>query len=259
MVDKDGYNTFPANVRAEILDRDGYRCQVCGRLGPEQGGNIDLEAHHMQEDPMLVDRDHPDNGTTMCIPCHHLVTHRTTVDDLPFDIDDVAAEVNLLSKDFEILIYLFEHGPATTSEICEVTSEYSRTSITERLWTLMSVDREVDSLDEPLIDKDLDSAEWGYPGDIGRTVRGRIPDSEEELMNRLREELLRRLLKTGVSHSSLALFFGRSRRATFYMNKRAGAIRLPLNDDEHPESLMSEDNFDKVVDGLATLFEETSR
>ena len=254
----DGYSTFPTRVREEILDRDRYQCQVCGRLGPERGGNIDLEAHHMQEDPELVDRDHPDNGTTMCIPCHHLVTHRMTVDDLPFDLDGVAAEVNLLYKDIEILTYLYEHGPATTSEIREVTSGAARTSIIERLWTLMSVDRKVDSLDEPLIDKDLDTDEWGYPSDIGRTVRCRIPESEEEMMNRLRDELLRRLLDAGVSRSTVALFFGRSRRATFYISKRAGALRIPFDDDEHPNMVMDSDEFDEVVDHLVRLFQEST-
>lgn len=253
----EGYRTFPAAVRKRILKRDHYQCQVCGRFGPERGGYIDLEAHHMQEEPKLVDRDHPDNGTTMCIPCHHLVTQRATADDLPFDLDEVAAEVNLLYKDIEILVYLYEHGPATTSEICEATSGAARTSIIERLWTLMSIDRDVESLDDPLIDKDLDTGEWGYPDDIGRTVRGRIPDDEEELLDRLRDELLRRLLDAGVNRSTLALFFGRSRRATFYISKRAGAVRIPFADgDGHPEALMCEDEFDQMIDGLGQLFEE---
>ena len=254
----EGYSTFPASVRKQILERDGYQCQVCGRLGPERGGSIDLEAHHMQENPEFVDRDHPDNGTTMCIPCHHLVTHRLTADDLPFDLDGVAAEVNLLYKDIEILTYLYEHGPATTSEIREVTSGSSRTSIIERLWTLMSVDRETNALDEPLIDKDLDTEEWGYPDDIGRTVRGRIPNGEEELMNRLRDELLRQLLDAGVSRSTVGLFFGRSRRATFYISKRAGALRVPFDDESHPDALMQPEEFDVVVDQLADLFEEVA-
>ncbi|ADE02714.1 HNH endonuclease [Haloferax volcanii] len=255
----DGYRTFPTSVRREILKRDDFQCQVCGRLGPERGGNIDLEAHHMREDPEYVYRDHADNGTTMCIPCHHLITHRTTADDLLFALDDVAAEVNLLYKDIEILVYLYEHGPATTSEIREATSGSARTSIIERLWTLMSVDRDVDSLDGPLIDKDLDTDEWGYPDDIGRTVRGRVPEGEEELVNRLRDELLRRLLDAGVNRSTLALFFGRSRRATFYIAKRAGAIRVPFDDESHPDALMDEDEFDRVVDGMERLFRGSDR
>lgn len=256
MVRNEGYNTFPASVREEILDRDRYRCQVCARLGPERGGNIDLEAHHMQENPEYVDRDHPDNGTTMCIPCHHLVTQRITADDLPFDLDDVAAEVTLLYKDYGILTYLYENGPATTSEIREATDRSARTSIIERLWTLMSVDREVDSLNQPLIDKDLDTGEWGYPDDIGRTVRARLPTSEKELVDGLRDELLRRLLDAGVSHSTVGMLFGRSYRATYYINKRAGALRVPFDDSEHPDAPMDADELDEVVDRLAELFQE---
>lgn len=247
MSDDDAHRGFPTSVQKTILKRDRYQCQVCGRFGPERGGNIDLEAHHMQDDPDHIERDHPDNGTTLCIPCHHLVTNRTTADDLPFDIDDVAAEVNLLYKDYEILVYLYEHGPATTSEICEATSGSARTSVIERLWSLMAVDRHVDTLDDPLIDKDVDTGEWGYPSDIGRTIRSRVPNDEAELITHLRDELIRQLLDAGVSRSLLNELFGCSRRATFYVTKRAGAIRVPFESDEHPEAPLEPGEFDRLV------------
>lgn len=249
----EAYRTFPTSVRKQILERDDYRCQICGRLGPERGGTIDLEAHHMEADPDCVDRDHPDNGTTLCIPCHHLVTHRPTADDLPFDIEEVAAEVNLLYKDIEILMFLYGEGSATTSEIREGTSCSSRPATIERLWTLMSADRDVESLDEPLIDKDAETDEWGPPGDIETTIRGRIPGNEEELMDRLTSELLRRLLDAGVPRSTLADFFGCSQRATFYIEKRAGAFRVPFDDGSHPNALMDEGEFQRVVDGLRRM------
>lgn len=245
-----GYRTFPTHVRNQILERDGNRCRVCGRKGPEHGGHVDLEAHHMQEDPEHVDRDHRDNGTTMCIACHHLVSNRTTADDLPFDIDSVAAELNLLYKDYEILAFLFEHGPATTSGICAETSGSARTSIIERLWTLMGADRHVESLNEPLIDKDVDTNEWGYPADIGQTVRGRVPATESELITSLRDELIRRLLVADIDRDLISEFFGCSTRATFYISKRAGALRVPFETDEHPAAPFEPETVENLTTGL---------
>ncbi|WP_323675869.1 hypothetical protein [Halorubellus sp. PRR65] len=253
MARSENSRTFPSDVQTSILKRDGHRCQICGRLGPERGGGIDLEAHHMEENPDEIDRNHPRNGTTLCIPCHHLVSHRPTADDLPIDLEAVAAEVNLLYKDIEILMYLYENGAASTSEIRAATSCTGRSAAIERLWTLMSVDSHVESLSEPLIDKDAETDEWGPPGDIESTARGRIPGTEAELMDRLKGELLRRLLENGVPRSAVAEFFGCSKRATFYRAKRAGALRVPFDDSSASNALMSEDEFDHVVDVLTEL------
>jgi len=253
MSETEEYRTFPEAVRVLILERDEYRCQICGRLGPERGGDIDLEAHHIEDDPADIDRDHPDNGTTLCIPCHHLVTHRPTADDLPFDLDSVAAEVNLLYKDIEVLMFLYRNGPATTSEIIEATSCGARPATIERLWKLMSADRRVDSLDEPIIDKDAETEKWGAPGDIDSTVRGQMPISRAELMDSLSDELLRRLLDAGVTHSALAELFNCSIRSTFYKEKRAGALRVPLDDESTPDAPVDEEQFEQVVDGLSAI------
>ena len=259
MARSEDYQTFPMEVQKKIQENDGYRCQICGRLGPERGGAIDLEAHHMQENPDGFDRNHPDNGTTLCIPCHHLVTHRPTADDLPIDLEAVAAEVNLLPKDIEILMYLFENGAASTSEVQAATSCTGRSAAIERLWTLMSVDRAVESLSEPLIDKDAETDEWGAPGDIETTVRGRLPDTEAELMDELKGELLRRLLEKGVARSAVAEFFSCSQRATFYRAKRAGALRTPFDAATAQNEWMSEEEFEHVVDVLTELLRGIDR
>lgn len=253
MSESEAYRTFPKANRMLILDRDNHRCKICGRLGPERGGNIELEAHHVEEDPDGLDRDHPDNGTTLCIPCHHLVTHRPTADNLPFNLDDVAAEVNLLYKDIETLMFLYQNGPATTSEIIEATSCGSRPATIERLWKLMSADRSVESLDTPLIDKDAETDEWGAPEDIGPTARGRIPIDRTELTNSLTDKFLRRLLNAGVTHSTLSELFDCSERATFYREKRAGALRVPLDDPSTPNAIVDEEKFEQVVDGLSQI------
>ena len=49
-----------ARLRRFVLDRDGWRCQRCGRYGR-------LEVHHRDGDPGHND---PGNLTTYCRPCH---------------------------------------------------------------------------------------------------------------------------------------------------------------------------------------------
>ena len=47
-------------LRRAVLDRDGWRCQRCGRAGR-------LEAHHANGDPS---DDRADNLLTLCRGCH---------------------------------------------------------------------------------------------------------------------------------------------------------------------------------------------
>ena len=49
----------------EVLDRDGWRCQSCGRLGG-------LQVHHIQPRSHLGD-DAAENLVTLCAECHHRV------------------------------------------------------------------------------------------------------------------------------------------------------------------------------------------
>jgi hypothetical protein len=161
--------------------------------------------------------------------------------------------MHLLYKDIEILIFLYEYGPASTSEIQQATSCTSGTSTIERLWTLMAVNRDVDSLDRPLIDKDAKTNEWGAPEDVGTTVRGWLPTERGDLTDKLTDELIRRLLDAGVARPTLFELFDCSRRATFHMEKRAGALCVPIADDTAQQALMDEDEFDQLVAGLSHL------
>ena len=59
--------------RKEVLERDDYTCQNCGRKGGHLG-NTDLEMHHI-----VPKRNwglhHKDNLTTLCNDCHKAITH----------------------------------------------------------------------------------------------------------------------------------------------------------------------------------------
>lgn len=57
--------------RAKVFDRDGFKCQICGKVGGV------LNAHHIKEfskHPEL--RYEIDNGITLCESCHKKYTER---------------------------------------------------------------------------------------------------------------------------------------------------------------------------------------
>ncbi len=57
-LDRQGYS----RLRYQVLERDGWRCQQCGRRG-------NLEVHHVQRRSQQGD-DVLDNLTTLCRNCH---------------------------------------------------------------------------------------------------------------------------------------------------------------------------------------------
>lgn len=68
-------------LRRAILDRDGWRCQRCGRAGA-------LEAHHVNGNPS---DNRPANLAAVCRPCH-IELHRPPV------APDVAAWRELIER-----------------------------------------------------------------------------------------------------------------------------------------------------------------
>jgi len=52
-------------LRNKILERDGWRCQVCGSLS-------ELEVHHMQRRSRQGD-DSSENLITLCSDCHQAI------------------------------------------------------------------------------------------------------------------------------------------------------------------------------------------
>jgi len=58
---------FTSGVRMQILERDGYRCKLCGATDH-------LEAAHINHNKSRYDYNSPSNGRTLCIK-HHLMDH----------------------------------------------------------------------------------------------------------------------------------------------------------------------------------------
>ena len=57
--------------RNAVFERDNYTCQVCGARG------VKVNAHHRKQYAFFPElRYDPDNGVTLCVPCHKAVHRR---------------------------------------------------------------------------------------------------------------------------------------------------------------------------------------
>ncbi|MFC6875481.1 HNH endonuclease [Halobellus marinus] len=223
-----GSESLPADVRTAVLERDGYRCQVCGRCGPEQGGLATLHVHHIERGPDSVDEDAPANLTTLCRSCHNWVHQQSTRDDAPVTLSEADLSV-LLPQDIEILRYLADEGPARTGEIADaLTADLSVTAVRERLAVLMGLDNQVESRDRQIVDQGVETGVWGLTEQIEHSARGHIPSDPQALVQRVEDEQVRRALERGCDRQEVIDVLDVSRRTTFHKEKRAKAYDFPL-------------------------------
>ncbi|SNR56663.1 HNH endonuclease [Halorubrum vacuolatum] len=222
------HETVDSETRAEALERDGHRCQVCGRCGPERGGLATLHIHHIERDPDGMDEDDPRNLTTLCRSCHSWIHQQASPDESPVSLSEDDLTV-LLAQDIEMLRFLAEDGPARTGDIAAgLTADLSVSAVRERLWVLMGLDNIVESRDRQIVDKDIETGEWGLTGQIETSARGHIPDDPQLLLQRMEDEQVRQALERGCDRHSIMDVFGVSRRTTFHKEKRACAYGFPL-------------------------------
>ncbi|NIC00955.1 HNH endonuclease [Halobacterium sp. R2-5] len=223
------HETVDPVTREALLEQDRWRCQVCGRRGPGAGGLATLHAHHIDRDPKEIDVHAIENLTTLCRPCHRWLHDRPTVTDAPVELSDGDLSV-LLPQDFEILRVLDRGGPARTGEIAAaLTADLTVSAVRERLWVLMGLDHKVQGREAPLVDKDVQTGQWGFPGDIETSARGHIPSDPGVLLQRMEDEQVRRALARGCDRQAVMDVLGVSRRSTFYKEKRAQAYDFPLD------------------------------
>jgi hypothetical protein len=202
---------------------------MCGHKGPGAGGLAILEIHHIDREPDDVDEHDPDNLTTLCRACHSWHHQQSFREDVPIELSDEDVS-QLLSQDIEILRYLVEAGPARTGAIADaVTAELTVPAVRERLWVLAGLDNKLERRDQQLIDKDIETNEWGLPSQIENPARGHIPEDRQRLIQRVEDEQVRRALDRGCDRDMVTAVLGISKRSTFYKEKRARAFDLPLD------------------------------
>ncbi len=226
---KECHETVDPETREAVLAEYSHRCQVCGRRGPEEGGLATLHVHHIERDPDGMDEHDMKNLTLLCRSCHSWFHQQTTPADAPVEITE-ADQTVLLPQDIEILRHLAQDGPTRTGDIVSrLSTDLSVSSVRERLWVLMGLDNRVESRDVQIVDKDVETGEWGLTEQIENSARGHIPDDQQLLLQRMEDEQVRQALERGCDRSAVTSVFGISRRTTFNKVKRAYAYEFPLD------------------------------
>jgi len=223
------HETVDPETREAVMEEYGHKCQLCGRCGPKANGLAKLHAHHIERNPEDVDEHDMENLTLICRACHSWHHQQSEPEDAPVDITEEDLTV-LLPQDIEILQVLADDGPGRTGDIAgELTADLSVSAVRERLWMLMGLDNRVESRDRQIVDKDVETGEWGLTEQIENSARGHIPDDPQLLLQRMEDEQVRRALERGCKRSDVIDAFGITRRTTFNKMKRAYAYDFPLD------------------------------
>lgn len=222
------HETVDPETREAVLDEYSHRGQVCGRRGPEKGGLATLHVHHIERDPDGMGEHDMENLTLLCRSCHSWFHQQSTPDDAPVEITEEDQSV-LLPQDIEILRFLADAGPARTGDIASgVPTDLTVSAVRERLWVLMGLDNLVEARDRQIVDKDVETGEWGLIEQIENSARGHIPDDPQLLLQRMEDEKVRQALDRGCARNDIIDVFDVSRRTTFNKQKRACAYDFPL-------------------------------
>jgi hypothetical protein len=221
------HESVPPAVREAMLDEYSSRCQACGRRGPAEGGLADLHVHHIERDPADLDEHDEENLTVLCRPCHEWLHQQVDPADAPVRLTD-ADQTVLLTQDIEILRVLADEGPLRTGDVAAaVTADLTVSAVRERLWVLMGLDNHVAERDRQLVDKDVETGEWGLIDQIETSARGHIPEDPQLLLQRMEDEQVRQALDRGCDRRTVAEVLGITRRTTFNKEKRARAYGFP--------------------------------
>lgn len=223
------HETVDPETREAVLGEYSHRCQVCGRCGPKKGGLATLHVHHIERDPDGMGEHDMENLTLLCRSCHSWFHQQSTPDDAPVEITEEDQSV-LLPQDIEILRYMADSGPARTGDIASgMPTDLTVSAVRERLWVLMGLDNLVEARDQQIVDKDIETGEWGLVNQIENPARGYIPDDPQLLLQRMEDEKVRQALDRGCDRNDIINVFDVSRRTTFNKQKRACAYDFPLS------------------------------
>ncbi len=253
------HETVDPVTRDEVLAEYSHRCQVCGRRGPAEGGLATLHVHHIERDPDGMDEHDMENLTLLCRSCHSWFHQQSTPSDAPVTITE-ADQTVLLPQDIEVLRCLAANGPMRTGDIAAgMPTDLSVAAIRERLWVLMGLDNLVESRDDQIVDKSVETGEWGLTDQIEASARGYIPDDPQLLLQRMEDEQVRQALDRGCDRSNIIDVLGVSRRTTFNKEKRARAFDFPLDAFSRGGRPTDEERTDGTSDTSADAGEDQQR
>jgi hypothetical protein len=227
--ERDEPGNIPPDKRRERKRKDKYRCRSCGVAGPGAGGVAELNVHHADPNPGHCELHAMRNLITLCENCHSWLHKKPTVDTVPITLSEDDRRY-LRPNDYDILRFLYEEGPAMASDVtAAVTADVTEVAVRERLWLLMGLDRIVASREEQLIDRDAETGEWGPPGQIAQSVRGRIPGDVQTLLQRIEDEVVRQAVARGCDRETVADVLDIHSRTTWIKERRAYACAFPLD------------------------------
>ncbi|QKY22266.1 HNH endonuclease (plasmid) [Halolamina sp. CBA1230] len=223
------HESVPPAVREAVLETYGSKCQACGWTDPREDVEVaTLHVHHIEREPDGMGEHDEANLTVFCRRCHEWLHHQVDPADAPVQLTE-ADQAVLLAQDVEILEVLAECGPLRTSAVAaKLTVELTVTAVRERLWVLMGLDNRIEARERQLVDKDVETKEWGLAEQIETSSRGHIPADRQLLLQRMEDELVRRALERGCDRAAVVDVLGVSERSTFYKSKRARAYDFPL-------------------------------
>lgn len=231
------HQSIPLATRQEALARDAYRCRIDGCRSTEHNGSARLVVQRISEQPHNCSPDDVENVTTYCLRCARWVEQMPSRDDLPPVLQHRLDGADLKTTRVEILRYLHEHGPASTSEVTEHVGLANTVSVRRALYDLMSLDVRDDAIDGRLVVKDRLDETYGLPWQVPdeRDARGVIPLQPNARRSRILDAIVDRLLDTlegrvDNPREVVADIVDRDVSQTYHMQRRARAFQFPFED-----------------------------
>lgn len=208
-------NSIPTDVRQLVLKRDDYSCQLCGTVGSQAGGNTTLHLHH-KVSTADGGSNEPSNLMTLCEDCHyHHHSTRPTREEIQIDLED--HDISTTPADYKILSAIESIAPASTGDIAEEAS-ISGVHARRRLYALAAAN---------VVAHDV-NGQWDLADRVEEPARGQLPDNPERAARFARDDVIRRMRESGMSHDEIADIVGLDERTIPVAVNRARAFDPPV-------------------------------
>ena len=198
--------------REGVLERDGYRCRLCSRLGEKRGGPATLEVHHSPPNQDIGPAGEQ-TRITLCRVCHR---HHHSLPKLP-GIDLESYDLDPAPGDFQVLASLKRIGSASAPEISKEAG-ISDVYTYERLYTLTAAG----------VVAPLEEGQWDLADNTSETAVGQLPSDSREAARLARDEMMRRMAEFGLKRQKISQITGVTEQTVVNGINRARAFRPPV-------------------------------